>query len=122
VITNEDVNITLEELLTVPHSTGSSEDSIAEVDSEEEEARQEPTGLEKIVEDMAYKFWDCGRCLSMGLVIKDCTREICCRNCYKYGHIARSCLNRFSKSAKQWASKKLGAPTGQKSRENKTRT
>jgi hypothetical protein len=103
------------------HPSDTPEDLSAEVDSEEEEAQQEPTGLEKIVDEIAYKFWDCGRCLSMGHVISDCTREIRCRNCYRYGHIARSCLNRFSKSAKKWVPKKLKAPTRNESGESTTR-
>jgi hypothetical protein len=76
-------------------------------DSEREENAFESTGLEKVVDDIAFRFWDCSRCLSMGHKISDCTRRIRCRKCFRSGHIEKSCFNRFSKSLQQWVPKKI---------------
>jgi hypothetical protein len=78
-------------------------------DSEREENAVESTGLEKVVDDIAFRFWDCSRCLSMGHKIPDCTRRIRCRKCFRFGHIEKSCFNRFSKSLQQWVPKKIQA-------------
>ena len=36
-------------------------------------------GLAAVVDDIAYRFWKCGRCLTMAHDTKDCTRRIRCR-------------------------------------------
>jgi hypothetical protein len=41
----------------------------------------------------------------MGHLAVNCTRQIRCRNCYNYGHIAKNYLNRFSKSLQKWVPK-----------------
>ncbi|KAK1645987.1 hypothetical protein QYE76_063792 [Lolium multiflorum] len=33
-------------------------------------------GLEEVIDDIAYRFWECGRCLSMGHTVVGCTRDI----------------------------------------------
>jgi hypothetical protein len=39
-------------------------------------------GLEEVVNDIAYRFWDCGRCLPMGHDIGQCQNKIRCRSCF----------------------------------------
>jgi hypothetical protein len=60
----------------------------------------ELTGLEEVVADIAYRFWECGRCLSMGHVKEACMREVRCRSCFNYGHIEKDCLIKLAKSSK----------------------
>jgi hypothetical protein len=52
--------------------------------------------FEKMIDDMDFKVWACGKCLSMGHLMKNCTNEVRCRSCFSYGHIKRNCLIRFS--------------------------
>jgi hypothetical protein len=42
--------------------------------------------LEDVVNDIAYRFWKCSKCLSMDHLVDSCTDKICCRSCYRYGH------------------------------------
>jgi hypothetical protein len=69
----------------------------------------ELTGLEEVVADIAYRFWECGHCLSMGHVKEACMREVRCRSCFNYGHIEKDCLIKLAKSSKQWRPKPLGS-------------
>jgi hypothetical protein len=50
--------------------------------------------FENMIDDMAFKVWKCGRCLSLKHESKDCTSDIRCRSCFNYGHIRKNCLNR----------------------------
>ena len=61
------------------------------------------TGLEEVVNDIAYRFWECGHCLSMGHTAVDCTRKIRCHGCFaldtlKRTVLGKSWLSRFGKS------------------------
>jgi hypothetical protein len=67
----------------------------------EEEAQQD---FEKMIDDMAFKVWACGRCLHMGHQTKDCENDIRCRACFSYGHIKRNCFGQ-NKRKKQWVPK-----------------
>jgi hypothetical protein len=53
--------------------------------------------FQNMIDDMVFRVWKYGRCLSMDHEIFNCTNEIRCRNCYKYGHIKRNCLSQKSK-------------------------
>jgi hypothetical protein len=87
--------------------------------ADEEIVNQEPTGLEEVVEDIAFCFWKCSKCLSMGHNVSDCTNQIRCKNCYFYGHIAKNCIKRFSKSRQQWVPKRVALDSlAQKSRDS----
>jgi hypothetical protein len=48
--------------------------------------REDLDGLEDVIDDTAYQFWECGRCLSMGHTSVGCIRDIRCRTCFNYGH------------------------------------
>ncbi|KAM0894957.1 hypothetical protein ACQ4PT_024153 [Festuca glaucescens] len=65
--------------------------------------------FEKLVDDMVYKVWACGRCLHMGHQTKDCTNDIRCRACFSYGHIKKNCLGAKQKSAQIWVPKRTKA-------------
>ncbi|KAK1618561.1 hypothetical protein QYE76_024078 [Lolium multiflorum] len=54
-------------------------------------AREEDS-FSAMIDDMVYKVWTCGRCLSMGHPTKNCTNDIRCRSCFSYGHIKKQCL------------------------------
>jgi hypothetical protein len=73
----------------------------SQLDSKDEEAHRELTGLEQVIEDIAFCFRDYKKCLSMGHLAVNCTRQIRCRNCYNYGHIAKNCLNKWVPKKKQ---------------------
>jgi hypothetical protein len=68
---------------------------------------QESTGLEEVVKDIAFRFWKCSKCLSMGHMVADCTNQIRCKSCYFYGHIAKNCIKGLAKSRKQWVPKRV---------------
>jgi hypothetical protein len=36
----------------------------------------------------------CFRCLAPGHLVKDCSQQVQCKTCYKYGHVSRTCLSR----------------------------
>jgi hypothetical protein len=63
-------------------------------------------GLEQLVEDMAFQFWECSRCLSMGHKVAACTNDIRCKKCFRYGHIGKSCFNSLAKKDKRWVPKR----------------
>jgi hypothetical protein len=67
--------------------------------------RLEPTGLEKVVDDIAFRFWKCHKCLSMTHTIVNCTNKIRCWDCFNYGHIAKDYLKKKSTSQQQWVPK-----------------
>jgi hypothetical protein len=87
---------------TVDHSVNSSQ-----VETQPSSVQDED--FKKMIDDMAFKVWKCGRCLSMGHLVRDCTNEIRCRACYSYGHIKKQCL-KFRKKAKAqiWVPKESG--------------
>jgi hypothetical protein len=58
----------------------------------------------KMIDDMAYKVWACGRCLNMGHQTKDCVNDIRCRACFTYGHIKRNCFGQYYQK-KRWVPK-----------------
>jgi hypothetical protein len=66
--------------------------------------------FDKLVDDMAYRVWNCGRCLSMSHKTSVCTNEIRCRGCFSYGHIRKACLK--AKKATKWIpkQKETGSP------------
>jgi hypothetical protein len=45
--------------------------------------------FEDMVDDMVYRVWECGRCLSMGNKALDCVNEIHRWACFSYGHVAK---------------------------------
>ena len=47
--------------------------------------------LSEVVNDIAFRFWDCSRCMSMGHHISACQNKIRCRACYRLGHKERNC-------------------------------
>jgi hypothetical protein len=74
---------------------------------EEEEAHNEPIGLERVVEDIVFQFRGCSQCLLMGHNNQDCTRKIRFCNCYRLGHIAKSCFKQLFESLQRWVPKKI---------------
>ena len=62
-------------------------------------------GLDKVVDDIVYRMWDCGKCLSMGHSRSDCKNKLRCRKCFKFGHIEKQCLPR-----QEWVPKNGNAP------------
>jgi hypothetical protein len=63
----------------------------------------------KLIDDMAFQVWKCGRCLSMKHLVRDCKNDIRCRACYSYGHIKKQCLKYQKKSkAQKWVPKRSG--------------
>jgi hypothetical protein len=61
------------------------------------DTRKDLQGLEEVVNDIAFRFWKCSRCLSMSHQIESCSNEIRCRGCYRCGHKEKNCLNFGSK-------------------------
>ena len=73
-------------------------------------------GLSEVVNDIAFRFWDCSRCMSMGHHISACQNKIRCRACYRLGHKERSCTGKEKSSfGKIWRPKKrvITVPVGQ---------
>ena len=66
----------------------------------------EPHGLEEVVEDIAYRFWRCGRCLTMKHETLECkSKRIRCRVCFKLGHIGKECQTNKPKQTQVWVIK-----------------
>jgi hypothetical protein len=61
--------------------------------------------FEAMINDMADKVWKCNRCLSLSHETLDCTNEIRCRACYRYGHIKRNCLLSKAHEGIKWVQK-----------------
>jgi hypothetical protein len=55
-------------------------------------------GLKQVVEEIADKVWRCNRCLSFKHDTIDCSNQIRCRKCYKYGHIRRNCFGSINQN------------------------
>jgi hypothetical protein len=64
-------------------------------------------GLDAVVNDIAFRFWKCSRCLSMSHTHVQCTNKIRCRSCFHYGHKERSCLNKLGIKSGQWIPKRV---------------
>ncbi|KAM0885808.1 hypothetical protein ACQ4PT_030071 [Festuca glaucescens] len=79
--------------------------SMTQVDPRTEFHKHGLDGLEDVIDDIAYRFWECGRCLSMGHTSVGCTRDIRCRTCFNYGHKEQSCLIWLTKKSKKWVPK-----------------
>jgi hypothetical protein len=58
-------------------------------------------GLDEVVNDIAFRFWKCSKCLSMDHLRDTCTNRIRCRGCFHYGHKEHNCFNKVV-SARQW--------------------
>ncbi|KAM0838927.1 hypothetical protein ACQ4PT_060651 [Festuca glaucescens] len=78
------------------------------LDSDKAQSRDEPAGLdglEEVVNDIAFRFWECSRCLSMGHNSSQCVKDIRCRECFNYGHIAKNFFAFLAKKSKKWIPK-----------------
>jgi hypothetical protein len=64
-------------------------------------------GLDEVVNDIAFRFWKCSKCLSMDHLWDTCTNRIHCWGYFHYGHKERNCFNKVV-GARQWVPKKLG--------------
>ncbi|KAM0827262.1 hypothetical protein ACQ4PT_068312 [Festuca glaucescens] len=93
----------------VEGETSAANDNLSDVASPSNEV-EEMDDFDSMIDDMAYKVWSCGHCLSMGHNTKDCTNEVRCRSCFSYGHIRRNCLSAKSKG-KVWVPKKTQSNT-----------
>jgi hypothetical protein len=62
-------------------------------------------GLDEVVDDIAYRFWECGSCLSMGHDSKSCTKRVRCRFCFRSGHFRKTCLDWLRQKNKCWVPK-----------------
>jgi hypothetical protein len=65
------------------------------------------TGLEEVVNDIAFRFWKCSRCLGMDHQLSSCTNKIRCRGCYRYGHKEKNCFNKAGAALGQWIPKRV---------------
>ncbi|KAM0827059.1 hypothetical protein ACQ4PT_068439 [Festuca glaucescens] len=65
----------------------------------------DPFGIAELVDDMAYRVWKCGRCLSLSHFQVDCVNDIRCRFCFHYGHVRKDCL--AAKNKKIWVPKRV---------------
>jgi hypothetical protein len=64
-------------------------------------------GLDDVVNDIAFRFWKCSKCLSMSHNRVQCTNKIRCRSCFHYGHKEKSCLNKLGHKSGQWIPKRV---------------
>jgi hypothetical protein len=64
--------------------------------------------FENMIDEMAFNFWTCSKCLSLGHVTNDCKSQIRCKACYRYGHIKKNCLNSNRKGKQCWVPKRVG--------------
>jgi hypothetical protein len=57
-----------------------------------------------LIDDMAFQFWRCSRCLSMAHDRPACTNKVWCRSCFHYGHVKKNCF--AAKNRQTWVAKK----------------
>jgi hypothetical protein len=69
----------------------------------------DPFGINDLVDDMVYRVWKCGRCLSFKHDTSVCSNEIRCRSCFRYGHMRKDCF--LAKNKQIWKPKKGGSGT-----------
>jgi hypothetical protein len=72
------------------------------MDSDEQNNGDE---FEAMINDMTDKVWKCNHCLNLSHETLDCTNEIHCRACYRYGHIKRNCLLSKAHEGIKWVQK-----------------
>jgi hypothetical protein len=70
------------------------------VSPEKESGPSAADGLQSVVDDIAYQFWACGKCLSMGHDTTACTNQIRCKGYFHYGHIKKNCFGKKEKKRK----------------------
>ena len=63
-------------------------------------------GLAAVVDYIAYRFWKCGKFLTMAHDTKDCTRRIRCRFCFYSSHKEKSCFAKLAKKIATVGTKK----------------
>ncbi|KAM0846425.1 hypothetical protein ACQ4PT_055676 [Festuca glaucescens] len=63
----------------------------------------DPFGLNDLIDDMSYRVWKCGRCLSMKHSRENCNNDVRCRSCFRYGHMRKDCFGERNK--KIWVPK-----------------
>jgi hypothetical protein len=61
-----------------------------------------------VVNDIAYRFWNCSKCMAIDHQVEKCMNKIRCRGCYRYGHKERNCINKFVKNPGRWVPKRVG--------------
>jgi hypothetical protein len=76
--------------------------------------------FEDMIDEMVYKVWECGCCLSMCHKASVCVNDIRCRACFSYGHIAKKCLHMHNKKSHIWVPKKFNAKDSPISQTNPT--
>jgi hypothetical protein len=64
----------------------------------------DPFGIAEMVDDMAYRVWKCGRCLSLSHFQVDCINDVRCRLCFRYGHVRKDCF--AAKNKQVWVPKR----------------
>jgi hypothetical protein len=72
-------------------------------------AASDPPGLDglmEVIDDIAFRFWECSRCLSMGHKSAQCVNDIRCRKCFSYGHIGKDCFAFYGKKSMKWIPKR----------------
>jgi hypothetical protein len=62
-------------------------------------------GLMEVIDDIAFRFWECSRYLSMGHNSAQCSNDIRCRKCFNYGHIGKNCFASLGKKSMKWIPK-----------------
>jgi hypothetical protein len=69
---------------------------------------EKDNAFENMIDEMAFNFWTCSKCLSLGYVTNDCKNQIRCKACYRYGHIKKNCLISNRKGKQCWVPKRVG--------------
>jgi hypothetical protein len=75
--------------ISTPRVSRASDSAVARADGPVGPSDDDPFGINDLVDDMAYRVWKCGRCLSMKHETSICSNEIRCRSCCHYGHMRK---------------------------------
>jgi hypothetical protein len=95
VVAEESVDIAVQKLVNL-----NSPDSVIKISDQ-----NNGDEFEAMINDMVDQVWKCNRCLSLLHETLDCTNEIRCRACYRYGHIKRNCLLSKAQGSLKWVQK-----------------
>jgi hypothetical protein len=71
-----------------------------------------------LVNDLAFRFWKCSKCLSMDHTIEVCMNKIHCRACYRYGHIEKNCFSKSAAKSGKWIPKRTQGKVSNSSQTN----
>jgi hypothetical protein len=93
-------SLTITEKPFIPFSnltSTSEQSSVSSVDMNHIATSAGLDGLDQLVNEMAFQFWECSHCLSMGHKSMACTNEVRCKECFIMGTLQKMVITNLPK-------------------------